>query len=73
MLSPRPLSVLIADDNPTNCLVAARMLQEFKVQVDTAADGAEAVAAVERFGFDVVLMDIRMPEMDIRAKVSRAP
>ena len=60
----RPLQVLVADDNATNRLVAAKMLQEFEVQTATACDGAEAVAAATRFDYDVVLMDVRMPEMD---------
>jgi hypothetical protein len=40
------------------------MLQEFDVQTATACDGAEAVAAATRFDYDVILMDVRMPEMD---------
>jgi signal transduction histidine kinase/DNA-binding response OmpR family regulator len=60
----RPLRVLIADDNPTNRLVAARMLKEFDIQTDAACDGAEAVTAAGRFNYDLILMDVRMPEMD---------
>jgi hypothetical protein len=60
----RPLRVLIVDDNPTNRLVAARMLKDFDIQTDTACDGAEAVTAANRFNFDLILMDVRMPEMD---------
>ncbi len=60
----RPLRVLVADDNATNRMVAAKMLQEFDVQIATACDGAEAVAAATRFEYDVILMDMRMPEMD---------
>jgi signal transduction histidine kinase/DNA-binding response OmpR family regulator len=60
----RPLRVLIADDNPTNRLVAARMLKDFDIQTDTACDGAEAVTASSRFNYDLILMDVRMPEMD---------
>ena len=60
----RPLRVLVADDNATNRLVAAKMLREFDVQTTTACDGAEAVAAATRFDHDVILMDMRMPEMD---------
>jgi signal transduction histidine kinase/DNA-binding response OmpR family regulator len=60
----RPLRVLVADDNATNRLVAAKMLQEFDVQTAMACDGAEAVAAATRFDYDVILMDVRMPEMD---------
>src|SRR5262249_26494019 len=60
----RPLRVLIADDNATNRLVASKMLREFDVQAAMACDGAEAVATATRFEHDVILMDVRMPEMD---------
>ena len=60
----RPLRALIVDDNPTNRLVAAKMLRDFEVQIDTACDGAEAVTAANRFNYDLILMDVRMPEMD---------
>jgi CheY-like chemotaxis protein/HPt (histidine-containing phosphotransfer) domain-containing protein len=60
----RPLRALIVDDNPTNRLVAAKMLKDFDVQIDTACDGAEAVTAANRFNYDMILMDVRMPEMD---------
>jgi signal transduction histidine kinase/DNA-binding response OmpR family regulator len=60
----RPLRVLIVDDNPTNRLVAAKMLKDFDIQTDTACDGAEAVTAAKRFNYDLTLMDVRMPEMD---------
>jgi signal transduction histidine kinase/DNA-binding response OmpR family regulator len=76
----RPLRVLIVDDNPTNRLVAARMLKDFDIQTDTACDGAEAVTAAGRFSYDLILMDVRMPEMDglqatraIRARGGRLP
>ncbi|MGY3448829.1 ATP-binding protein [Bradyrhizobium sp. USDA 4353] len=60
----RPLRVLVVDDNPTNRLVATKMLKDFDVQTDTACDGAEAVTAASRFNYDLILMDVRMPEMD---------
>jgi signal transduction histidine kinase/DNA-binding response OmpR family regulator len=60
----RPLRTLIVDDNPTNRLVAAKMLRDFDIQTDTACDGAEAVTAANRFSYDLILMDVRMPEMD---------
>jgi CheY-like chemotaxis protein/HPt (histidine-containing phosphotransfer) domain-containing protein len=62
--SDRPLRILVVDDNPTNRLVAAKMLKDFDVQTDTACDGAEAVTAANRFNYDLILMDVRMPEMD---------
>ena len=60
----RPLRILSADDNATNQIVVVKMLQGLGVQVDTVGNGAEAVTAVSRFPYDVVLMDMRMPEMD---------
>jgi signal transduction histidine kinase/CheY-like chemotaxis protein/HPt (histidine-containing phosphotransfer) domain-containing protein len=60
----RPLRVLVVDDNPTNRLVATKMLKDFNIQTDTACDGAEAVTAAHRFNYDLILMDVRMPEMD---------
>lgn len=60
----RPLNVLIADDNPTNRLVASKMLQNLDVKIQMAADGVEAVSSIASFNSDVVLMDMRMPEMD---------
>ncbi len=60
----RPLRVLVVDDNPTNRLVATKMLKDFDIQTDTACDGAEAVTAAGRFNYDLILMDVRMPEMD---------
>lgn len=60
----RPLRILVVDDNPTNRLVATKMLKDFDIQTDTACDGTEAVTAAGRFNYDLILMDVRMPEMD---------
>ncbi len=60
----RPLRILIADDNSTNRLVAAKMLQSANVQTNMAGDGTEAVTAAGSFPYDLILMDVRMPEMD---------
>lgn len=60
----RAIRILVADDNSTNRLVAAKMLQDPNVQIYMAADGAEAVAMTLKTHFDVILMDVRMPEMD---------
>ncbi len=56
--------VLIAEDNATNRLVATRMLERMGHRVEAVENGREAVAAVQRGGFDLVLMDVMMPEMD---------
>jgi len=58
------LHILIADDNPTNRLVAETLCEMFGCTCESVEDGAQAVAAVRRGGFDLVLMDIRMPNLD---------
>jgi CheY-like chemotaxis protein len=60
----RNLRVLLAEDNVVNQEVAATMLRRRGHQVDVVGDGVEAVAAVQRAAYDVVLMDVQMPEMD---------
>jgi CheY-like chemotaxis protein len=56
--------VLFAEDNPTNQFVAQQMLKDFPVQVDIAGNGLEALAAATRASYDLVCMDVSMPEMD---------
>jgi signal transduction histidine kinase/DNA-binding response OmpR family regulator len=60
----RNLRLLLAEDNATNQVVAKAVLQKFGITPDVAGDGAEAVAAVRRHAYDIVLMDVHMPEMD---------
>jgi len=59
-----PLRILLAEDNPINQKVARLMLASLGHTVDMVSDGAEAVAAVHRAHYDVVLMDVHMPELD---------
>ena len=59
-----PLRVLVAEDSLVNQKLAVGMLQRHGHQVTVANNGREAVAAVESQVFDVVLMDVQMPEMD---------
>jgi len=58
------MSILLVEDNPTNLMVASRILASEGHEITTAGDGCEAVEAVRSRHFDVVLMDISMPEMD---------
>jgi len=55
---------LVVEDNPANQIVAVAMLRRLGIRADQASDGAEAVAAVTRLPYDVVLMDCQMPDMD---------
>ncbi len=59
----RALRALVAEDNPVNQRLAIALLEKRGHSVVLAANGREAVAAVEREPFDVVLMDVQMPEM----------
>jgi len=56
--------VLVAEDNVTNQCVAMGILKKLGLSADSVANGAEAVRAVESVAYDVVLMDVQMPEMD---------
>ena len=58
------LRLLIAEDNLVNQKVICQMLGKLGCRADVVMDGAQAVAAVERSRYDVVFMDVQMPEMD---------
>ena len=60
----KSLHVLVAEDNPVNQRVAQLLLERRGHRVELAADGREAVAAVRRTAFDLVLMDVQMPVLD---------
>ena len=60
----RPLSILLAEDNPTNQRLANRLLEKRGHKVTTVFNGREVLNTLERTSFDVILMDIQMPEMD---------
>jgi GAF domain-containing protein/DNA-binding response OmpR family regulator len=59
-----PLRILVAEDNVVNQKLALRILQQMGYRADLAANGIEAIESVERQTYDVVLMDVQMPEMD---------
>jgi signal transduction histidine kinase/HPt (histidine-containing phosphotransfer) domain-containing protein len=59
-----PLSILLCDDNTINQKVAARILQSSGYQPDLAGNGREALDALDKKPYDLVFMDVMMPEMD---------
>ncbi|WP_127471387.1 ATP-binding protein [Thiomicrorhabdus aquaedulcis] len=58
------LSVLLVEDNLINRMLASKLLEKIGVTVDTANDGLEALIAVNARDYDVILMDMQMPNMD---------
>ena len=59
-----PLRILLAEDNHVNQRVALRMLDRMGYRAEVAANGKEVLEALDRQPFDVILMDVQMPEMD---------
>ncbi len=59
-----PLRILVAEDVATNQKLILRILERLGYEADIAASGIEALEALERQTYDVVLMDVQMPEMD---------
>ena len=60
----RPLRILLAEDNVVNQKVAVRLLERMGYRPDVASNGLEVLEAVHRQHYDVILMDVQMPELD---------
>ena len=58
------MSVLLVEDNLLNQILAKKVLSDWKMKVDTAENGLIAIDKLEKKNFDLILMDIQMPEMD---------
>jgi signal transduction histidine kinase/CheY-like chemotaxis protein len=64
MAQKHPLRILLAEDNLVNQKLATRLLEQMGYRADVASNGVEALESVARQTYDVVLMDVQMPEMD---------
>ncbi|MGI9437692.1 MAG: response regulator [Geminicoccaceae bacterium] len=61
---PASLDILLADDNPVNCKLATIMLEKAGHRTDVVLDGADAIEAVAKKRYDLILMDVQMPGVD---------
>jgi signal transduction histidine kinase/CheY-like chemotaxis protein len=61
---PADAKVLVAEDHPVNAMLVRAMLERLGVHVVTVENGAQAIEAAQRCSFDLILMDVQMPELD---------
>jgi len=59
-----PLEILLVEDNPINQKVAQRILKKFGYTIDVSVNGVDALRKLEKKKYDIVFMDVQMPEMD---------
>jgi signal transduction histidine kinase/ActR/RegA family two-component response regulator len=71
MDSLKNIRVLIAEDNPINMVVAKRILQKWGIKVEEAVNGKIALEKVEKENYDLLLIDLEMPEMDGKTAVRK--
>ena len=71
MAARHPLRILLAEDNVVNQKLALRLLQQMGYRADVAHHGIEAMESVERQTYDLILMDVQMPELDGLAATRR--
>jgi CheY-like chemotaxis protein len=64
MAERNPLKILLAEDNAVNQKLAIRLLERFGYRPDVAGNGLEVLESLERQQYDVIFMDVQMPEMD---------
>ena len=64
LIQPDSLRILLAEDNRTNQIVALGMLKKLGLKADVAENGQEALRALEHQKYDLILMDVQMPEMN---------
>lgn len=59
-----PLKILLAEDNPVNQKLANRLFEKMGYGIDIAANGIEVLEAIQKQSYDLIFMDVQMPEMD---------